>query len=151
SLSSDGIITGSPTTPDTTPGLGERTDLQVTDSQTPIPAIGLASVTIAANLPDDSCLAGDESKLSSSAPYALLLRVFDASGPVSIAGSFTADGTGKITSGVEDINRVGGVQTNLTITSASSYTFKGGRGCLTLVNSAGTTTLLRFAMTHLSG
>jgi hypothetical protein len=88
--------------------------------------------------------------------YAFLVQGFDASGPVAIAGSFLADGTGKINAGGEDINRASGPQTNLTISSsgssASAYSVGSDhRGCLTLVNSAGTTTLFRFALGAISG
>jgi hypothetical protein len=146
SLSSDGIISGTPTQ------VGSfAATVEVSDSQAPLPAIGMAFVQILIDEPNDSCPSGQEGNLSSQ-PYAFLLRGFDADGPVIIAGSFTGDGQGNITGGVEDINRASGVQTNLTINpTGSSYTLGDNRGCLTLTNSAGTTTLFRFSMGGLDG
>ena len=99
------------------------------------------------------CGTGNEALLKGQ--YAFLLRGFDANGPVGIAGSFDADGAGNIakTVGLEDINRSSGPQTNLTILSAgSSYSVgSDNRGCMTLVNSTGTTTTLRFALGSIAG
>ena len=62
--------------------------------------------------------------------------------------SIAADGTGKITSGVEDINSTSssGVQLNVPVTTASSSYSIGSdhRGCLTLV-AGGVTRVFRFA------
>jgi len=120
----------------------------VNDTQVPYPAVGVASLNIGVNYLDSSCHSGLESSFTSTAPYAFLLRGFDKNGPVVIAGSFTADGAGKITGGAEDINRASGAQTNLSIQAAgSSYTIGAdNRGCLTLANSAGTTTTFRFSL-----
>jgi hypothetical protein len=85
-----------------------------------------------------ACPVGRESAMSGS--FAYLMKGFDANGAVAIAGSFHADGTGKITGGVEDINRAGtGPQTNLAIDpSSSSYTLGAdGRGCMTVATAAG--------------
>src|SRR5436190_773895 len=99
------------------------------------------------------CGTGSEALLKGQ--YAFLLQGFDASGPVGIAGSFDADGAGNVakTVGLEDINRSLGPQTNLTIVSAgSSYSVgSDNRGCMTLVNSAGTTTTFRFALGSIAG
>ena len=99
------------------------------------------------------CGTGNEAVLKGQ--YAFLLQGFDASGPVAIAGSFDADGAGNIakTIGLEDINRSSSPQTNLTILSAgSSYSVgSDNRGCMTLVNSAGTTTTFRFALGSITG
>src|SRR5439155_1367436 len=99
------------------------------------------------------CGTGSEALLKGQ--YAFLLQGFDANGPVGIAGSFDADGAGNIakTVGLEDINRSSGPQTNLTILSAgSSYSVgSDNRGCMTLVNSAGTTTTFRFALGSITG
>jgi hypothetical protein len=82
------------------------------------------------------------------------LTGFDASGPVGMLASFTADGKGNITGGVEDINSSGpgGVQANVPITpTGSSYSIGADhRGCLTLVTSLGTK-LFRIAVGTLSG
>lgn len=94
------------------------------------------------------CGTGKESLLNGQ--YAFLLQGFDANGPVAIGGSFDADGSGHIarTIGVEDINRASGPQIGLSILSAgSSYSVgSDNRGCMTLVNSAGTTTTFRFVL-----
>ncbi|OLB90724.1 MAG: hypothetical protein AUI02_10780 [Acidobacteria bacterium 13_2_20CM_2_57_12] len=99
------------------------------------------------------CGTGNEALLKGQ--YAFLLQGFDANGPVGIAGSFDADGAGNIakTVGLEDINRSSGPQTNLTILSAgSSYSVgSDNRGCMTVVNSAGTTTTFRFALGSITG
>ncbi len=103
------------------------------------------SYTITVYTPTTACGTGNESVLSGQ--YAFLLQGFDAQGPVGLAGSFTADGTGKITAGVEDINRSSGVGINLPLTTASSSYSVGSdnRGCLTIATSAGTETF-RFAL-----
>lgn len=56
----------------------------------------------------------DPAKLTG--PYAFLFNGFDSGGAVVIAGSFTADGSGKITGGLEDISRVSGVSTSVSFT-----------------------------------
>jgi len=84
------------------------------------------------------CATGRESAMNGS--FAYLMKGFDANGAVTIAGSFHADGTGKIIGGVEDINRAGtGPQTNLAIDpSSSSYTLGAdGRGCMTVATATG--------------
>lgn len=144
-ISSAGLLAGTPNAQGLAQngGLGSYSfTALVNDTQIPYPAVGVANLTIGVNYLDSSCHTGVESSLTSQAPYAFLLRGFDKSGPAIIAGSFTADGTGKITGGVEDISRSSGVQSNLTITAAgSSYTIgSDNRGCLTLASSAGTTT-----------
>ncbi len=101
-----------------------------------------------------NCGSGSESLLSGQ--YAMALRGFDASGPVGIGGTFDLDGAGHVAKlvGVEDINSsdVAGVQTNLSITSASSSYSVGSdhRGCLTIVTSAGTQKF-RFSLGAISG
>ena len=54
------------------------------------------------------------------------------------AGSFTADGSGQIIGGVEDVNVCAGVST-LPFTSSTYSISADGRGTLTLTNSTGTT------------
>jgi putative Ig domain-containing protein len=144
SLSSSGQITGTPTTAGTYPFT-----VQVTDSATPTPNTAQAnlSITIVATT---SCttLTGKESLLQGD--YAFTLNGFDSSSnPVFLGGVFTASGAkgpGNITSGTLDMNLVAGVQTGLSITSASSYNLgldpnatNGFRGCMSIVTSAGTT------------
>ena len=93
-----------------------------------------------------ACPVGREAELAGT--FAYLMKGFDANGAVAIAGSFKADGTGKITSGVEDINRAGtGPQVNLAIDpGGSSYTLGAdSRGCLMVATAAGLQTF-RFSL-----
>lgn len=96
-----------------------------------------------------ACGTGSETTLNGR--YAFLLQGFDANGPVAIAGSFHADGTGGILGGEEDVNRTSGV-TNTSVTLAgSSYSVgSDNRGCLTLVT-GGTTSTYRFSLSSFSG
>lgn len=139
------IISGIPTSAGI--GQGFSPNVLVYDSETPYPATAQPNVSITQVLePDTTCHTGSEANLSTSGPYAFLLRGFDSNGPVLIAGNFTVDGAGNITGGVEDVNRTSGPQTNLNILAGSSYTLgPDNRGCITLANSAGTTTTFRTA------
>jgi Putative Ig domain len=143
SLTTNGQITGTPTAAGTYPFT-----VQVTDSATPTASTAQAnlSITIAATT---SCttLTGKESLLQGD--YAFVMKGFDASGnPVFLGGVFVASGAkgpGNITAGTLDMNLVSGVQTGLSITSASSYNLgldpnatNGYRGCMSIVTSAGT-------------
>ena len=104
------------------------------------------SFTFTINAPGAACGAGRESEMAGS--FAYLLKGFDANGAVAIAGSVQADGTGKITAGVEDINRAGtGPQTNVPIVPGGSTYSVGadGRGCMTVATAAGPTTF-RFSL-----
>jgi hypothetical protein len=157
SMSSNGQITGMPS-PDglTTSGIGFGNyfpQLQVSDGQVPYPAVAQFNLSPA---PDSSiqvipqvaqCPAGFEGYLKAQGSYAFQLRGFDANGPVTISGNFVVDGAGTITGGNEDISRISGTQSGLTIQPGSTYTLdQANRGCVTLVNSAGTTTVFRIAM-----
>jgi hypothetical protein len=98
------------------------------------------------NAPGAACGTGRESEMTGS--FAYLMKGFDANGAVAVAGSVHADGTGKITEGVEDINRAGtGPQTNVPIVpGGSSYTLGAdGRGCMTVATTTGPTTF-RFSL-----
>jgi uncharacterized repeat protein (TIGR01451 family) len=104
------------------------------------------------NIVDGSCGTGNNAVLNGS--YAFLLKGGTAgSGYNTIIGSFTADGSGHISSGLEDINRSTGTQTGLSILSAgSSYSLgSDNRGCLTLANSGGGTQTFRIALGTISG
>ena len=151
SISSAGLLAGTPSASGLAQngGLGSYSFTAiVNDTQLPYPAVGVANMNIGVNFLDSSCHTGAESSLNANAPYAFLFRGFDADGPVVIAGNFTADGAGHVTGGAEDINRTTGAQTNLSIAAAgSSYTVgSDNRGCLTLVNSGGTTTTFRISL-----
>ena len=79
-----------------------------------------------------TCGSGHESVMNGQ--YAFFFQGFNANGPVAVAGTFSADGTGKVAllAGVEDINTSTGVQTNVPINPAgSSYSVgSDNRGCL---------------------
>ena len=87
-----------------------------------------ATITIVAN---------QNSKLSGQ--YAFQFTGFDSDGVYQAAGSFTADGNGNITSGLEDANRSLGPETDVAI--AGTYQVTGdNRGTLTLSSALGTQT-----------
>ena len=137
SLSTGGLITGTPTSAGTF-----NVTVTVTDSET-TPMTANANLSITVSAMGVNCASGTESVLKGQ--YAFLLQGFDGSGPVAIAGLFSADGTGKVAllAGVLDINRTAGPQTNVAIISAnSSYQVglsNGGyRGCLTIATSSAT-------------
>jgi hypothetical protein len=74
-----------------------------------------------------------------SGPYAFSLSGFNDVGFLAVVGSFTADGTGKITAGEADTNGVLGAQNGSLNTSASSYSVGGDNsGCATLATPFGT-------------
>lgn len=149
------IISGVPT------GFGDIANsgqVTVVDSQMPYPAVGSATLNIFQwpGLPANACMPA-QSSLGGGAvtnpanlqgSYAFLLRGFDASGPVVMAGSFTADGSGNITGGVEDVMRTSGSQTAVAIASGSYSILQQNNstngifeqsGCLALATSSGTT------------
>jgi hypothetical protein len=120
SLASDGTISGTPTAA----GTFDFT-VQVTDSQ---PVITTANLSITVGNP--GLLTGD---------YAFEFSGFDSSGGVVVAGSFTADGAGNITSGVEDFNTIAGPPKTQTFTG--TYTVgSDGRGALIFSSLTGSPT-----------
>ena len=124
--STTGVITGTPQGP---PGTSNFT-ITVTDNSNPAQT---ASQPLSISVNAATCGTGNESLLSGQ--YGFLLQGFDASGPMAIIGSFSADGAGGITAGTEDSNSSGlsGVQSNLITTTSSSYSIgTDHRGCLTL-------------------
>ena len=118
-----------------TPGTGaEKTGVyptvaQVSDSQLPYPAVGLANLSNMSDLPlPPQCSpASQAAPIQGSVPadsylqgsLAFLLRGFDGNGPVVIAGSVAVDGNGNITGGEEDVTRSSGSQ-HLTIQPTSA-------------------------------
>jgi Fe-S cluster assembly iron-binding protein IscA len=69
--------------------------------------------------------------------YAFQFTGFDSNGIYQATGSFTADGAGTITSGLEDVNTTNGVNTGFAI--SGTYNLTGdGRGLLTLSTASGT-------------
>ena len=150
SMTKNGLITGIPSAGDLTQNGGFGVffpNLLVSDSQFPYPATAQPTPSIQIAVEDVSCPTGAESNLKAQGSYAFQLRGFDAVGPVTISGNFVVDGAGTITGGNEDISRSTGAQTALTIQSGSTYTLgRSNRGCVRVVNSAGTTTAFRIAM-----
>lgn len=122
----------------------------------------VASATITdTNASGAACGAGSGHESVLNGQYAFLVQgFFEGSGPdafvglggtrgvVAIAGSFTADGTGKITGGEEDINSPSTGQTNFALDASQSYYFVGAdhRGCVALAVSGGGTTYFRLAL-----
>lgn len=63
--------------------------------------------------------------------YGFLFKGFDDQGPVLIAGTFLANGTGLITSGSEDMNRISGVTSAATLNGTYAIG-SDGRGSMTI-------------------
>jgi hypothetical protein len=91
---------------------------------------------------------GQESLLNGH--YALLLEGFWGTGngtPIALGASFTANGSGGITGGDEDVNDTISPQYLAVNSSGSLYTVGADhRGCLQLTNMGGTTTVFHFAL-----
>jgi len=98
------------------------------------------TLTVSAGANGITCGSGHESVMKGQ--YAFFVQGFNANGPVAIAGTFSADGTGKVAlaAGVEDINTSTSVQTNVPMNSVgSSYSVgSDNRGCLTIATGSGT-------------
>jgi len=84
--------------------------------------------------------------------YAFLFQGFDdATGKqVAVAGSFTADGFGNITSGEEDINGPSGPPTSVTITGGTYIVGLDNRGTATFTSSLGGNVAYAFALGSLN-
>jgi hypothetical protein len=123
---STGAISGTPSAVGTT-----SFTVTATDASTPVQSVQQAlSITVAAAGNNDAELTGQ---------YAFLLRGFDATGPVVIAGSFVADGIGNLTSGMVDISRSSGVTASLAFTGTYSVNAD-NRGTMTLTSAQGSST-----------
>jgi hypothetical protein len=131
---SGGALSGTPGSAGTFP-----ITFQVTDSNnSSVQAILMLTVSFPTSGTCGSPL-GSEAELSGQ--YAFLLRGFDNNGPTAIVGSFTADGTGQITGGQEDVNTNGGFSSSNEsfISSSSNFTLDSyNRGCLTVTTTLGT-------------
>ena len=142
-MDSSGHITGTPTGPSGTTSF----TVKATDSSSAGLASAVQNLSITTNASATACGSGHESLLNGQ--YAFTMQGFDANGAVTLGGMFDADGAGHIAraTGVEDINRNIGVQTNVSINSASSSYSVGGdnRGCITMATSAGAS-IYRFAL-----
>jgi hypothetical protein len=117
--STTGAITGSPTTTGTSNFTVTATDSATPTAQTATQAL---SITVVASGVNNSELNGQ---------YAFLLTGFDAGGPVAIAGEFTADGAGHLTSGLQDVNRTSGVSKSQAFTGTYAIGAD-NRGTLTI-------------------
>jgi len=153
SLSSAGVISGTPTTVGTYPNIV----VDVKDSEA-TPVTKQATYSIIINSSAANCTGaptGNESMLNGQ--YAVVVQGFVGSNgtPVAIAASVHADGAGTVTGGNFDVNNAAG-DTHATI-SASSYTVgmdstsSGNLGCVMLSLSNGSTTAFRFSLGGLNG
>jgi hypothetical protein len=115
-------------------GVTPATPIIPSPPMSPISGSTTLTVTAAAACTDS----GSESLLKGQ--YAFSLTGFNPSGYLAVVGSFTADGTGKITAGEVDSNGALGVQTAVVIdTALSSYSVGSNHlGCATIVTSFGT-------------
>jgi hypothetical protein len=135
-LSRTGVIAGTPT--DTS---GASFAVRVQDSETPIPAeatfpsplpVNGRVISLTVTNTEEPCDRGSNN-VKADTPYAFSFSGFDADGPVTIAGSFTADSHGDITGGVEDVVRASGAQLDQPLTPGGFVGFaNSGRGCLVL-------------------
>jgi len=122
SMSMNGTISGTPTAT----GTFDFT-VQVKDSETP-------AMTASGNL---SIVVNSLAALNGN--YVFQLRGFNATGSVAVAGSFTANGLGAISNGVEDFNSTSGSPKNQTFTG--TYTLSAdNRGTLTFASLPGSPT-----------
>jgi hypothetical protein len=141
--SSTGAISGTP------PSTGTASfTVMVTDSSSPLET-QTQDLSITVDSPAEACTSsGNNAVLSGS--YAFSLSGFNDVGFLTVVGSFTADGTGKITAGEADTNGVLGAQQGNIVTSASSYSVgSDNRGCATLATPFGTF-VTRFALGSIS-
>jgi hypothetical protein len=140
---STGAISGTPSSTGTA-----NFTVMVTDaSSTPATQTQELSLTVAS--PPMACTSSGNNAVLSG-PYAFRLSGFDSVGFLTVVGSFTADGTGKITAGEADTNGVLGAQQGNIIPSASAYTVgPDNRGCATLATPFGTF-VTQFALGSLS-
>ncbi|HXA56734.1 MAG TPA: cadherin repeat domain-containing protein [Candidatus Acidoferrum sp.] len=122
-LATSGLISGIPTQTGTF-----SFTVEVADSETPVQT-ATANLTIIVT--DLNILNGN---------YAFEFNGFTSTGnAISLAGSFTSDGQGNITNGVEDVNAIGAAPKNQTFTG--TYTATGnGRGVMTFSSIPGTPT-----------
>jgi len=91
---------------------------------------------------------GNFSNASLKGQYAFSMSGSDFNGEfLARVGSFTADGNGGITGGIEDVNTAGGGQETLNYSSSTYSIQADGRGVINLANQTGT---LQFSVTLLS-
>src|SRR5260370_6256130 len=142
-MDSSGHITGTPTGPSGTTSF----TVKATDSSSAGLASAVQNLSIPTNASATACGSGHGVLLEGQDDFAM--EGLDENGAGTRGGMFDADGGGHIAraTGVEDINRNIGVQTNVSINSASSSYSVGGdnRGCMTIATSAGAS-IYRFAL-----
>jgi hypothetical protein len=130
-ISSGGVISGTPTSAGT---FGPYV-FTVTDSTSATAASASLSLTISGTAAQVCPAQGNEAALTSTNPYAFLLKGTDSKGsPIYIAGSFTPNGAGGIANAAADYNGLTdgpqALQVNL---AASMYSFNSSaQGCLYL-------------------
>jgi hypothetical protein len=100
----------------------QATDSDINDT----PKTASFPITIVSGTKNNSLLSGS---------YAYFFQGYDTGGTVAIAGTFTADGNGNITSGLEDINRTSGIILGVPLSGTYSIGLNGsdGRGTLHMV------------------
>jgi Putative Ig domain len=126
--------------------------LNVTDSDTPTPTTTSASFTLTVST--SSTLNCPAIPVPPAPPIFTMCGTnwfgvggfVGTTGPAAIGGSFIADNSGHIVSGVMDLNSVSGGQANVTITGGSYSVGADGRGVLTLIDSNGVSRTFRFAL-----
>ncbi len=129
---STGAISGTPSSTGTA-----SFTVMVTDSSS-TPVSQMQGLSLVVDNPAEACTSSGNNAVLSG-PYAFSLSGFNDVGFLSVVGSFTADGTGKITAGEADTNGVLGAQQGNIITAASSYAVGSDhRGCATLATPFGT-------------
>ena len=138
-LSSNGSISGAPTTAGTT-----NFTIKITDSETqPVSQQASFSMTVVDPVNSPCSVITDNNPGILSGNYAFLLQGFQGGTtngtPVAMAGSFAANGSGGITGGEQGLNLAAGPQ-HLTITGGSYAVNTSGQGCVQLNYSGGTTT-----------
>lgn len=128
-----------------TPAVLQAVTVSATSVEDPTTS-GNAAVTLPSSGGLAACGAGSGNESLLKGQYAFLMQGFDKQGSgLAIAGSFTADGTGKVTGGVEDI--VFGGEYSLTFTAGSTYVMgPDHRGCLLLTDGSGRISLFHFAL-----
>ena len=130
--SSTGAISGTPSSTGTA-----TFTVAVADSSSPPETQSQALSMTIAN-PSEACTSSGNNTVLRGL-YAFSLSGFNDLGFITVVGSFTADGTGKITAGEADTNGVLGPQNGNLIPSASSYSVgSDNRGCATLATAFGT-------------
>jgi hypothetical protein len=139
-----GVISGVPTA---TPGTYPFT-VEVSDTSSPQQTY-TQQLSITINAAPAACSSSGNNSLLVG-QYAFSLSGYNGMGFLAVVGSFTADGSGNITTGEADTNGVLGAQNGNLITSASSYSVgPDNRGCATLATPFGTF-FTRFALGTIS-